>query len=125
MAIFTCKSPAMKAILFLLMCSLAFCLPFNNKPAPDNQEKTIPNETSAANSVVEDTVSFSVQVMPILQSRCNPCHFPGGKMYDKMPFDRAETLTGHEKGVLKRVKNVQENELIKQYYAQKSPVNFK
>ena len=50
------------------------------------------------------TVNFEKDVLPILKSNCNPCHFPGGKMYETMPFDQATTLTGHAEGILKRFK---------------------
>ncbi|HKB06947.1 MAG TPA: hypothetical protein VKF61_01570, partial [Candidatus Polarisedimenticolia bacterium] len=29
---------------------------------------------------------------PMLQEKCSPCHFPGGRMYDRLPFDREETI---------------------------------
>jgi len=33
-----------------------------------------------------------IYVRPILEQRCTPCHFTGGKMYARLPFDRAETI---------------------------------
>jgi hypothetical protein len=41
-------------------------------------------------------VNFDSEVLPILETRCRPCHFPGGKMYERLPFDRPETI--HELG---------------------------
>ena len=35
---------------------------------------------------------FVSKVRPILEARCRPCHFEGGKMYERLPFDRPETL---------------------------------
>ena len=35
---------------------------------------------------------FETQVRPILEKKCSPCHFPGGKMYDRLPFDRPGTI---------------------------------
>jgi len=37
-------------------------------------------------------VDFAQNVRPILESRCQPCHFEGGRMYARLPFDRAETI---------------------------------
>ena len=37
-------------------------------------------------------VDFTRDVRPILEKRCQPCHFTGGKMYTQLPFDRAETV---------------------------------
>lgn len=64
-----------------------------------------------------DTIDFISQVQPILIKKCSPCHFPAGKMYDKMPFDQDTTIINHESGILKRFKN-EENILIKQFIQQ-------
>jgi hypothetical protein len=36
--------------------------------------------------------AFAKDVRPILEHRCQPCHFTGGKMYARLPFDRLETI---------------------------------
>ncbi len=64
-----------------------------------------------------DTIDFISQVQPILVKKCSPCHFPEGKMYEKMPFDKDTTIINHEAGILKRFKN-EENLLIKQFILQ-------
>lgn len=104
----------MKAILFLLLCGMTFCLPFNFNRYPVETEA--PEPVAPAGEV--DTISFSAQIRPILERRCNPCHFPGGKMYQAMPFDRGETVVGHLDGMLKRIKDEKESGLLKQYCAE-------
>ena len=47
---------------------------------------------------------FAASVRPVLQAHCAPCHESGGKMYDRLPFDRAETIASHREGVLRRLK---------------------
>ncbi len=47
---------------------------------------------------------FVAHVRPVLSQRCTPCHEPGGVMYERMPFDKAETIRGHPEGVLRRLK---------------------
>src|SRR5687768_13180664 len=37
-------------------------------------------------------IDFDSEIKPILQSKCMPCHFSGGVQYEKLPFDRPETL---------------------------------
>lgn len=64
---------------------------------------------------IPDTIDFSKHIQPILVSHCSPCHFTGGKMYEKMPFDKAETILSHESGILKRIKKEEENSLIKAF----------
>jgi len=48
--------------------------------------------------------AFTAAVRPILVARCAPCHEAGGKMYERLPFDRAETIASHREGVLRRLK---------------------
>ena len=71
--------------------------------------KTEPAET------IKDTMSFSSQVQPILVKNCSPCHFTGGKMYERMPFDKDTTIINHEAGILKRIKNEEENAIIRSF----------
>ena len=101
----------MKTILLLVVCSagLYFC----NVKA-EKKGKEIKKTASAAS----DTINYTAQVLPILQKKCTPCHFPGGKMYERMPFDNSQTIISHEAGVLKRFKDEQEIALIKQFIEQ-------
>ena len=67
--------------------------------------------------VLKDTIDFTSQVQPILVKNCSPCHFTGGKMYQKMPFDKDTTIINHETGILKRIKG-DENLVIKTFIQQ-------
>jgi hypothetical protein len=48
--------------------------------------------------------AFAQRVRPILATRCDPCHNPGGRMYDRLPFDDPEVVKSHREGVLRRLK---------------------
>ena len=80
--------------------------------------------TSAANSVEkvsapkDATLVFDKDVKPIFEQHCNPCHFPGGKMYERLPFDQGVTIINHEQGILKRIKDSVEVKTIKEFVAQ-------
>lgn len=67
--------------------------------------------------ILKDTIDFASQVQPILVKNCSPCHFAGGKMYERMPFDMDTTIINHEKGILKRIKG-DENAVIKIFIGQ-------
>ena len=73
------------------------------------------NPSAKITSAKTDTVNFKTQVQPILQKNCSPCHFPGGKLYEKLPFDKGETIVSHEAGVFKRLKKEDEVRLVKRY----------
>ena len=65
----------------------------------------------SASSISNDTISFALQIQPILVNHCSPCHFTGGKMYEKMPFDKGETIVNHEVALLRRIKDEKEKAL--------------
>jgi hypothetical protein len=64
--------------------------------------------------------AFFTQVAPILAQRCAPCHNPGGKMYERLPFDDPATVAGHPEGILKRIKDPAERSLIERWIAEQS-----
>jgi len=68
-------------------------------------------------TALEDTIHFTSQIQPILVKNCSPCHFTGGKMYERMPFDKDTTIINHEAGILKRIKG-EENLMIKTFIHQ-------
>jgi hypothetical protein len=49
-----------------------------------------------------------------------PCHFTGGKMYEKLPFDKAQTIRDHQEGILRRIKGDDDVKKLKEFLAQKS-----
>jgi len=60
---------------------------------------------------------FETEIKPIFQSRCMPCHFQGGKVYDKLPFDKSETITRLGTKLFTRIKDEKEQRLIRQFLA--------
>jgi hypothetical protein len=60
--------------------------------------------------------SFEADIKPIL-SRCTPCHFAGGKMYDKLPFDRPETVVKLGERLFTRIRKEEERAKIRQFLA--------
>ena len=63
-------------------------------------------------------VDFQRDVRPILDPRCQPCHFSGGKMYEKLPFDRPETIVRLGTKLFTRIKDEQQRAVIRQFLAQ-------
>ena len=93
-------------LLFLLVSivALSFC--------------TTSKKAAASKNMKAATVYYDTDIAPILVGHCSPCHFAGGKMYGRLPFDMDTTIVGHEEAVLRRVKDEKENALIKQYIEQ-------
>lgn len=61
---------------------------------------------------------FDTQIKPIFQARCQPCHFPGGKVYDHLPFDQPETITRLGAKLFTHIKDKVEQRLIREFLAQ-------
>ena len=97
---------------------------FGHSCSPSSANSEIPRELSSDTVVAKtDTlrvISFVSDIQPILQTRCSPCHFTGGKMYEKMPFDKAETILTHTVGILKRIKQEPDAQKIKDFLKQNS-----
>lgn len=75
----------------------------------------------AMQSVKQSTpkaVDFAKDVRPILE-RCQPCHFPGGKMYASLPFDKPETVHKLGTKLFTRIKKDHEQTVIRAFLAQK------
>ena len=85
----------------------------------------INQDTSSKLLVVKDTkqkmeekIDFEKKVKPIFVKNCSPCHFTGGKMYEKLPFDKDTTILNHHQAILKRIKNEEDNAIIKSFVLQ-------
>ena len=82
-------------------------------------KKSLPHVSVKTMDILKDTIDFTTQIKPILIKNCSPCHFTGGKMYEKLPFDKDTTILNHQSAILKRIKG-DENALIKSFVDQKT-----
>lgn len=98
----------MKSLLFVLILG-GFLYPVGSLQEPKQ------NFHSEAKLSFEDSSYYKNHIQPILEKRCSPCHFAGGKMYEKLPFDNPVTITLHETGVLKRIKDEKERSLLSDF----------
>jgi hypothetical protein len=58
---------------------------------------------------------FETDIKPIFQARCQPCHFQGGKVYEKLPFDKPETITKLGTRLFTRIKDEKEQQRIREF----------
>jgi hypothetical protein len=90
--------------------------PTNTVASMTTSASSVASMTPGANSVAS-TGTFASSVRPILLSHCAPCHEPGGVMYERLPFDQAQTIATHPAGVLKRIKDPDEKAAIEKWLA--------
>ncbi len=79
-----------------------------------NPSMVVASFSSSANAKPD----FEKEIKPIFQSRCMPCHFQGGKVYDKLPFDQPGTITRLGTKLFTRIKDEKEQRLIREFLAQ-------
>ena len=72
----------------------------------------------STSSAEKARVDFDTQIQPIFKSNCMPCHFTGGKMYDRLPFDKPETIRKLGVKVFTRIKAEDERRLIENFLTQ-------
>jgi subtilase family serine protease len=102
----------MKVLLIILPCFLLVqtCL---FRPADNTTGKTTDSLRQK-----KEQIDFEKLVKPILVKNCSPCHFTGGKMYERLPFDKDTTIINHNEKILRRIKNEEENTILKTFILQ-------
>jgi hypothetical protein len=63
---------------------------------------------------------FASVVRPVLKAHCSPCHEPGGKLYDRLPFDNPKVVSSHSEKVLRRLKG-EDKEALTRWLATLKP----
>jgi hypothetical protein len=71
-------------------------------PAPETRSTPVAVATSPTAIPTQDL--FLASVRPMLVQKCAPCHEPGGKLYEKLPFDSRTVVAAHAPGMMKRLK---------------------
>lgn len=69
-------------------------------------------------SAAKARVDFDTQLKPIFKSKCMPCHFRGGQMYDELPFDRPDTIRKLGTRLFTRIKGEESRRLIEEFLTQ-------
>ena len=85
--------------------------------SPPSMPPAIP-EAPSATPAPSGRVDFTSHILPVLQERCSPCHFPGGRMYDRLPFDQEGTILLLGTKLFTRLREPLDQELIRAYLAQ-------
>src|SRR4026209_110499 len=82
------------------------------KPARKAESVTPVSSTAKAR------VDFETQLKPIFKSKCMPCHFSGGQMYERLPFDKPETIRKLGTRLFTRIKEENDRRLIEDFLTQ-------
>lgn len=103
-------------IVLLAACYVGFRVKINAHTAElPPGEALAPNSCNAPPS---PAVDFATQIRPIFESSCQPCHFTGGSMYQRLPFDRPETIKTLGTKLFSRIQDEEKRRLIREFLSQ-------
>jgi hypothetical protein len=92
------------ASLFLAACAARRMA---DKPTPAPEATAAVSPPAAMVAAVSAPASgevFEQRIRPLLARTCTPCHVPGGKMYERLPFDKPDVVRSNQDSILKRLK---------------------
>jgi hypothetical protein len=112
----TMRRPPVEALGLALL--LGTCAPART-PIPPPAIQPVSTHAAPAPSVSPRAVDFQTQIRPILEARCRPCHFEGGTMHERLPFDRPETIHTLGEKLFTRIQEEQEQTLLRSFLAQR------
>jgi hypothetical protein len=64
-----------------------------------------------------NTLGFQ-PVKQMLSTNCSPCHNPGGKMYERLPFDDPKTVRAHSTGIAGRLDKPEDKKLLEEWLSE-------
>ena|SRR6185503_44269 len=85
---------------------------------PARMPDVVVSANASTSSTAKPRVDFDAQLKPIFKSKCMPCHFTGGQVYDRLPFDRPETIRKLGTKLFTRIKEEDSRRLIEDFLAQ-------
>ena len=85
---------------------------------PAGATKAVSAIAVTTSSSTKVRVDFDTQLKPIFQSKCMPCHFNGGQMYERLPFDKPETIRKLGHRLFTRIKEENDRRLIEDFLTQ-------
>jgi hypothetical protein len=68
---------------------------------------------------VSASTTFESELRPLLEQRCGRCHFPGGRMHERLPFDDEATvrMLGREK-LFTRIEDEDGRRIVDAFFGQ-------
>lgn len=107
----------MRAILVVVAAVLVL-VESGSQAKPTALRNTVALASVAKTSAPTARVDFDTQIRPILQSKCMPCHFSGGQMYERLPFDKPATIRKLGTRLFTRIREDDKRRLIEDFLAQ-------
>ena len=107
----------MRLVLFLIAMVLLL-VEYGGVAKPARTVAAVVFAPASTSSTPKVRVDFDTQVKPIFQAKCMPCHFSGGQMYDRLPFDKSATIKKLGARLFTRIKEENDRRLIEDFLTQ-------
>ncbi len=102
--------------LLVVSLLLAACAARRVADAPAATPKPAPAPQALAPASMPSSAEvFESRVRPLLARTCTPCHVPGGKMYERLPFDKPEVVRSNQDSILKRLKAPEDRQALENW----------
>lgn len=79
-----------------------------------------PHSSPEQDSVKPKAATFTADIAPLLAAKCQPCHFKGGKVFDRLPFDQYKTVAKVASRLNTRLKD-KDAELVARWIEEGTP----
>ena len=110
--------PGMRSLLVVIGMGLLLIESGGTVRSARLPEVVAASSTVSTASTTKARVDFDTQLKPIFQSKCMPCHFSGGQMYDRLPFDKPATIRKLGTKLFTRIKDENDRRLIEDFLTQ-------
>jgi hypothetical protein len=108
---------AASALALLRSCGATAPPPRADAPSAPPAVASSPSAAGPAGEPGAVPVLFARDVRPVLERRCSPCHFAGGKMHDELPFDDPATVHRLGERLFSRIREPGEVEALRRFLA--------
>ena len=105
-------------IVLLLIATGLLLVEWGGIAKPSGATNVISSASVTTSSTAKARVDFDTQLKPIFKSKCMPCHFNGGQMYERLPFDKPETIRKLGTRLFTRIKDENDRRLIEDFLTQ-------
>jgi hypothetical protein len=106
----------MRVAALVVLLALVVCV--YSGARPKTRAGTTSGSAVAAVELRHEKLDFHKEVKPIFERRCQPCHFNGGAMYKRLPFDSPATIKSLGTKLFTRIKDQREQDLLRRFLAE-------
>src|SRR5215203_2260025 len=106
-------------MVLVVIASVLLLVESGSVAKPARQSDPVATANVSASAAPKAHVDFETQLKPIFKSKCMPCHFNGGQMYERLPFDKPETIRKLGVRLFTRINEAGDRKLIEAFLKQK------